>query len=94
MKKRGDSQYTTKSKKGTILVENVIFLVLNLIFLTILVIFIFSKTGDSEMIEEKYAKQIALILDSAEPGMTIKLNMEDAISIAEKKLVAFDLGFD
>lgn len=41
--------------------------------------------GSAAILEEKYAKQIALILDSAEPGMIISLNMEDAIKIAEKE---------
>ena len=69
-------------KKGDILVGDVIFLVLNLIFLVILIIFVVSKTNDASRFEEIYAKQIALIIDSAKPGMTIYLNMEDAIEKA------------
>ena len=65
-------------KRGQILAENVIFIVLNLIFLAILVLFIYSKSGSEAILEEKYAKQIALIIDSAKPGMNISLNMEDA----------------
>ena len=72
-------------KKGTVLTENIIFIVLNLVFLTILVLFLFSKVGDVAIMEEKYAKQIALIIDSAKPGMEISLNMEDAIKKAKKK---------
>ena len=41
--------------------------------------------GGAAVLEEKYAKQIALIIDSAEPGMIISLNMEDAIKTAEKE---------
>lgn len=74
------------SKRGNILIENIIFLVLNLIFLTILILFLFSQMGDAAVLEEKYSKQIALILDSAKPGMVIHLNMEDAIEKAEKEL--------
>lgn len=82
-------------KKGTILVENIIFIVLNLLFLTILIIFIVSKVGGATVLEEKYAKQIALIIDSAKPGMEIHLNMEDAIKKAsdekwEEKIVSVD----
>jgi hypothetical protein len=73
------------SKKGNILTENIIFIILNLVFLSILIIFLFSKMGGAAVLEEKYAKQIALILDSAEPGMAIYLNMEDAIKIAKKE---------
>jgi hypothetical protein len=74
------------SKRGNILIENIIFLVLNLMFVTILILFLFSRMGSGAILEEKYAKQIALVLDSAKPGMTIHLNMEDAIEEAEKEL--------
>ncbi len=73
------------NKKGNILTENIIFIILNLVFLSILIIFLFSKMSTAAIIEEKYAKQIALILDSAEQRMTIHLNMEDAIKIAKKE---------
>lgn len=76
---------TLISKKGNILTENIIFIVLNLVFLLILIIFLFSKIGSAAVLEEKYAKQIALALDSAEPGMAIHLDMEDAIKTAEKE---------
>ncbi len=72
-------------KKGNILAENIIFIVLNLVFLAILILFLFLKTGSAAVIEEKYAKQIALALDSAEPGMVIRINMEDAVNTAEKE---------
>ena len=72
-------------KKGNILTENIIFIILNLIFLSILILFLFSKVGAAAVLEEKYSKQIALIIDSAEPGMVIHLNMEDAIKKAEKE---------
>ena len=62
-------------KRGQILVENIVFIILNLVFLTILILFIFSKSGSEANLEEKYSKQIALIIDSAKPGMTIHLNM-------------------
>ena len=71
-------------KRGQILVENIIFIVLNLIFLTILILFLYSKTGGEAILEEKYSKQIALLIDSAKQGMIIQLNMEDAIEKAEE----------
>ena len=74
------------SKRGNILTENIIFLVLNLIFLTILTLFLFSQMGDGAVLEEKYAKQISLVLDSAKPGMIIRIDMEDAIEKATKEL--------
>jgi len=77
-------------KKGTILAENIIFIVLNLVFITILLLFIFLKSGAAAVLEEKYAKKIALIIDASRPGMIINLNMEDAIKVAEKE--NFPLG--
>jgi|TARA_Y100000310_G_C20479060_1_gene713829 hypothetical protein len=71
-------------KRGQILVENIIFIVLNLIFLTILILFIYSKIGSEAILEEKYSKQIALMIDSAKPGMNILLNMEDALIKADE----------
>ena len=67
------------NKKANILTENIIFIVLNLLFITILILFLFSKMGSAAVLEEKYAKQIALIIDSAKPFTEISLNMEDAI---------------
>lgn len=80
------------SKKGNILTENIIFIVLNLIFLTILILFLFSKMGGGAVLEEKYSKQIALVLDSAKPGMRIHINMEDAIKEAKKELGEDKIG--
>ena len=75
----------SKGKKGNILTENIIFIVLNLVFITILLIFLFTKTGSAAVLEERYAKQIALLIDASEPVMTIYLDMEDAIKTAEKE---------
>jgi hypothetical protein len=75
-----------KRKRGNILTENIIFIILNLVFLSMLIIFLISRTGDAAGMEERYAKQIALILDSAKPGMQINLDMEDAIEKARDKL--------
>ena len=71
-----------RGKKGNILTENIIFIVLNLAFITIFLLFLFSKTSGTAVLEEKYAKQIALMIDAAEPGMIIHLNMEDTIEKA------------
>ncbi len=74
-----------KNCKGEVLTENVIFIILNIVFIAILIVFLFMKTGSAAVLEEKYAKQIALIIDSAEPGMIIYLDMKDAIKIAQKE---------
>ena len=85
IKNKKRNTFFSKNRKGNILTENIIFIILNLIFILILIIFLFSKTESGAILEEKYAKQIALVLDAAEPGMTINLEMEDAIDIAKKE---------
>lgn len=65
-----------KSKKANILTENLIFLILNLVFLAILIAFLFLKMGDVAPMEEKYAKQIALMVGVARPGMELVMDME------------------
>lgn len=75
----------TLGKRGSeLLPENIIFIVLNLVFIGILMLFLSIKSNDAYSMEEGYAKKIALILDSAKPGMVIHLNMEDAIAKAQK----------
>jgi hypothetical protein len=76
-------------KKANIITENIIFIILNLIFLSILILFVFSKAGSVAVLEEKYAKQIALTIDAAKPLMVITLKMEDVIEKAKKE--NFDL---
>ena len=41
--------------------------------------------SSAAVLEEKYAKQIALIIDSAKPGMEISLNMNDAVEKANNE---------
>ncbi len=67
------------NKRGNILTENIIFIILNFIFLSILIVFIFSQTGSAARLEEQYAKQIALMIDASEPGMILTLDVERAI---------------
>ncbi len=76
-------------KRGTILVENIIFIILNLVFLTILIIFIAKQGSGAIVLEQSYAKQIALLVDSAKPVMIIKLNMNKAQKLADKNEVDF-----
>jgi hypothetical protein len=71
-------------KKGTILVENVIFIVLNILFLTILILFLYRQGNGAVVLEQSYAKNIALLIDSAKPITEMKLNMDDAFTLAGK----------
>ncbi len=68
------------------LLENVIFILLNLIFFSIMAYFIISNINSASVMQEEYAKSIALALDSAHPGMNFTIKMADAIKAAEKNL--------
>jgi hypothetical protein len=71
-------------KRGTILIENLMFIILNLLFLTILILFLARQGNGAVVLEQSYAKNIALLIDAGKPVMEIKINMEDAINLAEK----------
>lgn len=72
------------NKRGEILIQNVIFIILNVIFLSILVLFLLKQGTGAYLMEQSYSKQIALLIDSALPGTIMTLNMNQAFGIAEK----------
>ncbi len=75
-----------KKNKGQILTEQVIFIVLNIFFLAILILFIFRQSSGGILLEQSYAKQIALLIDSARPlsEVIIKLDMGDGMKVDKK----------
>lgn len=77
-------------KRGTILIENVIFIIINLLFLTILILFIAKQGSGSIGLEQAYAKQISLIIDSAKPVSIIELNMNKALEVSEENGIDFE----
>jgi hypothetical protein len=78
-----------RNKRAEVLVNNVIFLVLNLIVLSILIGFIYIKGNSAIVLEQSYAKNIALLIDSSKPVMEMKLNMEQAFNLAERNKIPF-----
>jgi hypothetical protein len=79
-----------KTKRGELLIENIIFIILNLIFLTILILFLARQGSGAVILEESYAKEIALMIDSAKPIMTLRIDMSQAREVAEKNGISFD----
>lgn len=73
------------NKRGEILVEHVIFIILNLIFLGIMIVFLTNQSSGSIILEEVYSKQIALLIDSSRPGMVMELNMKELYKECKKK---------
>ena len=76
MKKRG--------KRASILTENMVFMLLNLAFIIILILFIAKQGAGAIVLEQSYAKQIALLIDYSKPVMVIKLDMGEAMEVAKE----------
>lgn len=81
-------------KAVAITFETTIFLVLNLVFILLLLMFVYGAGRGAFVYERVYAKQIALILNNAEPGMVISLDMEKVVEIAEKNRKEKDKIFE
>lgn len=72
------------NKKGMdVSYSAIIFLTLNIIFISIMIVFVSSSGNNSLLHEQIYAKEIALFLDSAKPGMEILLNFDKGFEIAK-----------
>ena len=90
IKKRGFLQKKNKKGSSNILLENIIFLVLNLLFFSMIILFLLKQGSGAIVLEQSYAKNIALLIDSGKPAMEMKLNMEDAFNLAEENGISRD----
>ena len=90
IKKRGFFQKKNKKGSSNILLENIIFLVLNLLFFSMIILFLLKQGSGAIVLEQSYAKNIALLIDSGKPAMEMKLNMEDAFNLAEENGISRD----
>jgi hypothetical protein len=79
--KRG---FLYKRGEESLTVPQIMFLVLNILFVSLIMIFVFRAASGATIHEQVYAKQIALLLDNAFPGMEIELDFENGFKIAEK----------
>lgn len=83
MKKKGF--FYKKNKEGsTMLLENIIFILLNLVVALILTLFLLRQGNGITILEQSYAKNIALLIDEGKPVTEMKLNMQDAFDLAQK----------
>ncbi|MBU0958358.1 MAG: hypothetical protein KKB31_00290 [Nanoarchaeota archaeon] len=78
MIRRGD---LIRKKRGEILPETILFIILNLAFITILILFVAKQSGEGILIEQSYAKQISLLIDAVEPNTEVFIDMTDASEI-------------
>lgn len=84
------SDFFSKNRRGEILLSNVVFIILNLVFLSILILFLLKQGSGAIVLEQSYAKQISLLIDSARPAMIIKIDMNKARKLAEKNGISFN----
>ena len=77
-------------KRGTILVENIVFIILNLLFLVVLVLFLIKQGSGAVVLEQTYSKQIAMLADLAKPGMIIKMDMSKGKKLADDNGIDFN----
>jgi len=78
-----------KNKKAeTTLVEQVIFYVLNLFFIISLMIFVYNSVSGASITEERYAKTIALSIDSLKPGTEFNISISKLYELAEKNKIS------
>src|SRR3989338_752568 len=83
MEKRG-FLFLSRKKAASPVIENIIFIVLNIMFFSMMIVFVARASSSAAVLEQAYAKQTALIIDSAKPGMSILVYMEDALKAAKK----------
>jgi hypothetical protein len=76
-------------KRGTLLIENVLYIILNGIFLFALALFLIKQGSGAIVLEQAYSKEIALTVDSAQPLMLIKMDMSKGKEIAEESGIDF-----
>lgn len=72
MNKRGD----------TLVIETVTFTLFNLIFFVGMLFYIYNAGNQNSILEQTYAKQIALLIDNAKPDMAILINVNNIKEIA------------
>ncbi|OGJ20401.1 hypothetical protein A3K73_00105 [Candidatus Pacearchaeota archaeon RBG_13_36_9] len=74
------------SKKGAedFLNSKVAFIVLNVIFIALMLFYLLRVQKGASLIEQTYAKQIALIIDQAKPGTSLNIDISELYSLADK----------
>ena len=73
------------NKKGiNNLMENVVYILLVVVFVSIMIFSVSRVGSNSTLYEQIYSKQIAFLIDKAEPGMEIEMDIYELYSIARK----------
>ncbi|NMB66905.1 hypothetical protein GYA25_02500 [Candidatus Woesearchaeota archaeon] len=75
-----------KNKKGEandLFLNNFVDIILDFIFFGVLILFLLNQYYKISFLELNYAKNIALLIDNAKPGMTITFDLSDAVKTAK-----------
>jgi hypothetical protein len=93
MNKKGE----TISERNDLLQDNMIYLILGLLFFVVMLGFISNQMNGASKFEDSYAKEIAKVINLAQPGDEITLDVQKATEIAgknnmeiSKKIFTFD----
>lgn len=70
-------------KRGGLVLQRVSYVLVNLVFFFILLLFVFKSATGAAVYEQAYAKQVALLIDEAEPDILILIDFEKGIEVAE-----------
>ncbi len=73
-----------EKKSETFLSYNLIFIVLVVVFFVAVSLIIVRYETNTALYEEVYAKQLALLIDKAEPGMEMEIDITDMLNLATK----------
>ena len=74
-----------KNKKAAVmLLGTVVFIILVVVFFGVMFLYVGRAGSQAPISEQIYAKQIALVLDKAKPGMVIELDISRLYEVAEK----------
>jgi len=82
-----------KSKKAGVLQEQIIFWILNIVFFSLILVFAVRTGSHTGIMEETYAKQIALTIDSMDKNMEVEMDLSELYKIAEKNDFKGELFF-
>lgn len=72
------------NKKGMVL-ENIVFIVLNIVFVVVMILYISNNMNGRPVYEQMYAKKLAFMIDEANPGTKIFVDMSEAFKLALKE---------
>lgn len=84
MKKRMRKNIFLDKKADNILMENVIFFIIIAVFFAVMFLFVARAGSQATIVEQIYAKQIALAIDKAKIGTLVELDVSKLYEVARK----------